>query len=236
MWPGRRKSPARVSGSASAVTVVARSSAETPVVVPSRASTDTVKAVRFDSVLRSTICGRSSWSSRSPVIGWQTIPLVWRIMNAIFSGVAFSAAMIRSPSFSRSASSATMTSSPAAIARMPSSIDDSIAARILPLADRPVRAILRARRGLDGQAALSPADDSAGHVVRLPPSRAKGLGGHRRPRAHLALEDHRQIARELPGALGQPGELDVPRAGDPPLLPLVRLAGVHQQPPPPPEG
>ena len=44
------------------------------------------------------------------------MPLVWRIMKAIFSGVAFDAAMIRSPSFSRSVSSTTTTSSPAAIA------------------------------------------------------------------------------------------------------------------------
>src|SRR5438270_69549 len=123
MWPGRRKSSALVSGSASAVTVRARSSADTPVVVPSRASTDTVNAVRFDSVFCSTICGSWSWSSRSPVIGWQMIPLVWRIMKASFSGVAFSAAMIRSPSFSRFSSSATITSSPAAMARRPSSIE-----------------------------------------------------------------------------------------------------------------
>src|SRR4051794_30843904 len=46
----------------------------------------------------------------------QITPLVWRIMNAIASGVMASAAMIRSPSFSRSASSTTITSSPRAMA------------------------------------------------------------------------------------------------------------------------
>ena len=48
----------------------------------------------------------------------QITPLVWRIMNAIASGVIVSAAMMRSPSFSRSASSTTMTSSPRAMAAM----------------------------------------------------------------------------------------------------------------------
>src|SRR3954452_14297920 len=46
----------------------------------------------------------------------QITPLVWRIMNAIASGVMASAAMMRSPSFSRSASSTTITSSPRAMA------------------------------------------------------------------------------------------------------------------------
>ena len=74
-----------------------------------RASTDTVNAVRCDSVLSATISGSCSSSSRSPVIGMQITPLVWRIMNAIVSGVIFSAAMMRSPSFSRSSSSTTIT-------------------------------------------------------------------------------------------------------------------------------
>src|SRR5262245_12987701 len=48
------------------------------------------------------------------------MPLVWRIMNAIFSGVAAPAAMMRSPSFSRSVSSTTITSSPWRMAAMAS--------------------------------------------------------------------------------------------------------------------
>ena len=46
----------------------------------------------------------------------QITPVVWRMKNAIFSGVMASAAMIRSPSFSRSASSTTTTISPRAMA------------------------------------------------------------------------------------------------------------------------
>src|SRR4029078_10461444 len=46
----------------------------------------------------------------------QITPLVCRIMNAIASGVMASAAMMRSPSFSRSASSTTITSFPRAMA------------------------------------------------------------------------------------------------------------------------
>ena len=48
------------------------------------------------------------------------MPLVWRIMKATCSGVAFEAAMMRSPSFSRSSSSTTTTSSPAAMAAIAS--------------------------------------------------------------------------------------------------------------------
>ena len=78
-------------------TVVARSAAEMPVVVPWRASTDTVNAVRCASVLLATISGSWSSSRRSPSSGMQITPLVWRIMNPIASGVTFSAAMMRSP-------------------------------------------------------------------------------------------------------------------------------------------
>ena len=56
--------------------VVQRSAAEMPVVVLLRASTDTVNAVRCDSVLSATISGRRSWSRRSPSIGMQITPLV----------------------------------------------------------------------------------------------------------------------------------------------------------------
>ncbi len=54
----------------------ARSAAEMPVVTPSRASTDTVNAVRWDSVLAVTISGISSSSSRSPVIDVTMTPEV----------------------------------------------------------------------------------------------------------------------------------------------------------------
>ena len=55
----------------SASTVVHRSAAEIPVVVPMRASTETVNAVRWPSVfsLPDTMSGSCSSSSRSPSIG-----------------------------------------------------------------------------------------------------------------------------------------------------------------------
>src|SRR5215469_2976548 len=93
--------------------VAARSAEDTPVVVPARASTDTVKAVRCDSLLTGTICGSSSRASSDSSIGTQMMPLVWRIMKATASGVVCSAAMMRSPSFSRSSSSMMMTMRPA---------------------------------------------------------------------------------------------------------------------------
>src|SRR5438132_1580577 len=46
-------------------------------------------------------------------------------MNAIRSGVTFSAAMIRSPSFSRSSSSTTTTNLPSRTSRIASSIEES---------------------------------------------------------------------------------------------------------------
>ena len=92
-----------------------------PVVVPWRTSTLTVNAVRMRSVLSATISGRSSSRARSAVIGAQMTPEVWRRKKAIFSGVATSAAMIRSPSFSRSSSSTTTTISPRPTAAMASS-------------------------------------------------------------------------------------------------------------------
>ena len=86
------------------------------------ASTVIVKAVPIVSVCDCTISGRSRASSRSPGIETQSTPLVWRTMNAVSFGVANSAAMIRSPSFSRSSSSTTTTISPRPNAAMTSSI------------------------------------------------------------------------------------------------------------------
>ena len=84
-------------------------------VVPSRASTLTVKAVPWVEVLFSTISGRSSSSHRSAVIATQIRPRPWRAMKLMASGVTISAAKMRSPSFSRSSSSTTMICSPRAI-------------------------------------------------------------------------------------------------------------------------
>ena len=76
MWPGRLKSSGPVVRSMSALIVVARSAAEMPVEVPILASTDTVKAVRCDSVLSATMSGMRSSSRRAPTTGRQITPLV----------------------------------------------------------------------------------------------------------------------------------------------------------------
>lgn len=89
MWPGLLKSLAAVAGHESSLIVRALSSAEMPVVTPSRASTVIVKAVFMASSfsLLSTIRGRSSSSSLFLGIETQIRPLVWFTMKAICSGV-----------------------------------------------------------------------------------------------------------------------------------------------------
>lgn len=59
--------------------------------------------------------GKSNLSKSFPSIPTQMRPLVLLTMNAISLSVTFSAAMIRSPSFSRSSSSSTTTNLPFAI-------------------------------------------------------------------------------------------------------------------------
>ena len=83
----------------------------------------TVNAVRMLSVFvgHHRAAGRAR-RARSPVIGTQMTPEVWRRKKAIFSGVADSAAMMRSPSFSRSSSSTTTTISPRPMAATASSM------------------------------------------------------------------------------------------------------------------
>ena len=85
--------------------VAIRSAAETPVVTPEAASTDTVKLVPWRLVLCRTMGGRSRLRALSEVMHRQTIPLQWRINWAICAMEMLSAGKIRSPSFSRSSSS-----------------------------------------------------------------------------------------------------------------------------------
>lgn len=108
--PGRPKSVARVAGSASARIVAARSWIETPVVQswPSR-STVTVKGVPSSEVLFSSIMLRPSSAQRSSESGAQSTPRPSLSMKFTISGVIFSAATMKSPSFSRSSSSTTIT-------------------------------------------------------------------------------------------------------------------------------
>ena len=122
MWPGRARSDGRVRGSIAASTVAARSLAEMPVLVTPFASIGTQNAVSCRAVFFSTICGMSSSISRSSVIGMQIRPRPCVAMKLIASGVIFSAAIVRSPSFSRSSSSTTTIIRPSRIALMASSI------------------------------------------------------------------------------------------------------------------
>ena len=122
MWPGRARSWGFVLGSMAASTVRARSAAEMPVVVPCLASTGTQKAVPKRALFSSswTMRGMRSSSRRSPVMGRHTSPRPCLAMKLMTSGVTFSAAIVRSPSFSRSSSSTTTTILPARMSSMAS--------------------------------------------------------------------------------------------------------------------
>ena len=89
--------------------------------MPSRASIETVKAVPYGVSLRSVIIRSPSSSQRSPVSHRQISPRPSFAMKLIASGVANCAAMVRSPSFSRSAASTTTTILPCRISSIASS-------------------------------------------------------------------------------------------------------------------
>jgi hypothetical protein len=139
MWPGWTKSPPVLLGSASRRIVRARSAALMPVVMPSAASTVTVKSVRKASRFSGTMLSRPSWWAMSSDTGTQSMPPPSRTMKVTISGVIFSAAQMRSPSFSRSSSSVTMTMRPA---RM-SAITDSTGSQTV-LGERGMRSWERA--------------------------------------------------------------------------------------------
>ena len=89
--------------------MVARSAAEIPVVTPSAASIETVKLVVNCASFLSTIKGNFKISQRSADIGIQIRPRPCVAMKLMASGVTFSAAIMKSPSFSRSSSSIRIT-------------------------------------------------------------------------------------------------------------------------------
>ena len=129
--PGRRKSLGTVAGSIATLMVTARSRAEMPVVTPKRAaaSIEIVNAVSCASVLCSAIWVSPRAWQRSGMSVRQIKPRACVAMKLIISGVTCSAAPTRSPSFSRSSSSATMTSFPARMSAIPCSMSPcSIAA------------------------------------------------------------------------------------------------------------
>jgi hypothetical protein len=110
--PGWTRSSALDLGSIATWIVRDRSGAEMPVVTPSRASTETVKAVPYGVSFRSVIWRRPSSSQRSWVRHRQISPRPSFVMKLTASGVANCAAIVRSPSFSRSAASTTTTNFP----------------------------------------------------------------------------------------------------------------------------
>ena len=102
--------------------VCARSWAEIPVDTPSRASMETVNAVPSGVSFRS-VMGRSpSSSQRSGERQRQMSPRACVAMKLIDSGVTNCAAIVRSPSFSRSASSTTTTNLPDRMSSIASSM------------------------------------------------------------------------------------------------------------------
>ncbi len=115
MCPGRTRSRDRVRGWASTRSVLARSKAEVPVLVPRIASTDSVNGVPNLALFWLTISLSCRRSATSGAIGAHRIPRPCLTVKFTISGVAFSAANTRSPSFSRSASSTTTIMRPAAI-------------------------------------------------------------------------------------------------------------------------
>src|SRR5882672_8081156 len=118
MCPGCTMSSGLASFLTAACTVRARSAAEIPVVTPLAASIDSVKLVPIRERLSPTISRRSSCRQRSSVSVRQISPRPCLAMKLIASGVTNSAAISRSPSFSRSSSSTRTTMRPAPISAM----------------------------------------------------------------------------------------------------------------------
>src|SRR5918994_1849041 len=121
-WPGWTRSPAPRLGSMAVWIVAERSAAEIPVVTPSRASIEIVKAVWSGASLFSAIGLSPSSSHRSGVRQRQMRPRACVAMKLIASGVANCAAIVRSPSFSRSAASTTITNLPCRTSSIASSM------------------------------------------------------------------------------------------------------------------
>ena len=126
MWPGCTRSLNSAFWATAAWTVRERSAAEMPVVTPSAASIDTVNAVEYCAPLRTAIGGSLSSSHRSRVNVRQIRPRPKRAIKLMLSGVTWSAANTRSPSFSRSSSSTKMTIRPARMSATMSSTGEMV--------------------------------------------------------------------------------------------------------------
>ena len=125
IWPGCTRSSTWAFLATAACTVRARSAAEMPVLTPSAASIETVKAVPFLSPLREAMGGNCRRSQRSRVSVRQIRPRPKRAMKLMASALTWSAASTRSPSFSRSSSSIKMTILPAAMSATMSSTGET---------------------------------------------------------------------------------------------------------------
>lgn len=121
-WPGLTRSSGPEDGSTAVRMVWERSWALMPVVTPLLASMDTVKAVSKGDLLSRTMGVRPRRSAWSGMRLRQMRPRPWVAMKLMASGVTISAAMVRSPSFSRSSSSTRMTILPLRISSMASSM------------------------------------------------------------------------------------------------------------------
>ncbi len=121
-WPGETMSSGPLVGSIATATVRARSWAEMPVVTPSRASIETVKAVPCWASFSTAMGGRRSWRARWGVMARQIKPRACLAMKLIWSGVANWAGMMMSPSFSRSSASTRMKGRPWRASSMMSSM------------------------------------------------------------------------------------------------------------------
>ena len=112
MCPGRANVSGLLSGDANAFIVAARSAVDTPVEHPSTLSMVTVKGVPKRLVFALTCGVRSSSLQRDIVIGAHNTPRPFFNIKFTASGVIFSAAIIKSPSFSLSSSSTTIRNLP----------------------------------------------------------------------------------------------------------------------------
>jgi hypothetical protein len=108
--PGRRARVFGIDGPATVRAIGGRDAGGRALLGLDRRRTRSRTCVEF--CCAGTCSGISSSSSRSPVIGMQMRPRPCVAMKLIASGVTFSAAIVRSPSFSRSSSSTTMSISP----------------------------------------------------------------------------------------------------------------------------
>src|SRR5579875_242918 len=163
-----------------------------PVVTPSRASIETVNAVSCSDWLRRVIGLRPSCSQRSALSARQIRPRASLAMKLTDSGVTNCAAITRSPSFSRSSPSHTITVRPA---RM-SATASSIVSNGLLMRSGP-RAWRSRARGWWLRGARSNRDRRAGDRARLSPLRdGRGIGGG------LLREQPMEVARGPRGRAG----------------------------------